>query len=1788
VLKKLSFLVFAAHFLFASAPSVLAQAPEPILGVGDVVVSGFAGTRPNDLPEPMPPGLSPVDFTFIDPDGISARIFDAARPDYVWDGRLFDAPEKLALPAKIVGQVFGVAIDDEPAPNVYLAATSAFGLNIVARRSDGTLERRKIGGPGTGWMPGQFGLDLLGGPGSIYKVDGVTGDVTLFAEVMLDGAANPGPSLGNLAYDPEHRQLLVSDLYTGMVHRFAIVDGAELGLPYDHGTAGRQTAGLPPVPFDPSGRPNIASPRFNAEDPATWNYAPAARRVWGLAVHQGRLFYSVGDESDGMLPQIWSVGLLEDGSVAEDPRWELDIPVEAGPYAVSDIVFSEQGAMILAQRAPVAGAYDYVALTAPGEPRVLRFWLESPDDPATPSRWIEEPEEYAVGFAGNYRNTNGGVDLGYGYDERGELNQSACEYALWTTGQQLRNDPALIEWLQPGGPLAVNGLQASPSGPVRGFNTPPGTSYFVDYDRREDEPGIVGHLGGVRVLRAPCAPSVASYPDEPPYLYVDGDSWIPEPPVEVIDACPWQLNEDGSCGLVSVECPWGYAPDGWCGPVVPDCSTAQDDKTCGATKIDLALKKRARKPVFDEKTGLWTVDFKLRVTNKGDAFQPGSSIAVHEAVPPGLTFIGASGANWSCAPALPLSSGSLNCSYAYGGGMFATGQTLNALTISATFEKAGEYENCATVGVAPRSGLRETTRKNNKACAVVEAEVEVDVAIEKTGKVVPVEDMPPAGITRLSFDLTPTNVGPAFTGANAITVSDIVPAGMTFIAVSGAPDWTCTAAPIAAGGTMACTYVGSGPAAPGAVLGTISITATSDKPGPWENCASVAVTPAAGTETKLDDNKSCAEVGGGVDISIEKTGTAVAIMNSPVTGQTALTFTLTATNVGPAFTGANAITVTDTVPTGMTFTSVSGAPDWTCGTTPIAAGGTLSCTYTGAGPTAPGAALGAITITATTAAAGPWENCAGIAASSSAGSETNLDDNQACVTVEAEDDFDEPDDPPPVANACGTNVIFVVDESGSVGPYSGNVQSALNNAAALFNTHGSQAAMVHFSDGAQVVMPMASSTYGSISSGYSPVGGTNWEAGLTAALGLVSGAPPNTIVVFITDGEPNAALDPSGTTFYTDSVTATNEAITVVNQIYAAGVPVIGIGVGSFSTHLNALLGGNVQMTSFSALNGALTGLARDLCPGVYLTKSISPRYINLHYNPIDEVTVTLTVTNTAGALSNLVVEDDLLSQFTPLAILSATPPTSAVLGDPVVWTIPSLAAGGTAGDTATLSFKVKVTPSAPVPTDGSWLCMNNFAQVTAVGTGTVGNTPNNMANAETGPVHEPDEASSSVCLQDRENVIVPGCTDPRLWVKKTSLAEVCRPGEGGPPCSFNVTVTAQCAAFDGPVLFGDGVFSGSTSVPMPIASVTSTPPVSCVWSTSTPGTCLVPNLALPLGQSITFAVTLGAPIPAGTYRNCFVADGTAPVASDFTTAYGSINPGSSTSGGLWGHCAAFVVAPPVAPLIPVVTTCKSGQTFVAGRGCVSPPKTTAECRRPMVQNAKGACECPEGTRLRGGKCVKVEACARPMVLNPKGACECPAGTRLRGGKCVKAEACARPMAMNAKGACECPAGTRLRGGKCQKVEAACARPMVMNAKGACECPAGTRLRGGKCQKVEAACARPMVLNAKGACECPRGTRQRGGKCEKVQACARPMVLNAKGACECPAGTTQRGGKCIQPDSKPKPVKCRAPAFLNQAGTQCLCPEGLQAKGGRCVEGRRPPAEKDKNRNKSSNGKTSG
>ena len=521
------------------------DSPRGILGLGNAVVSGFSGVRPPAAA--LPPGIDPVEKTFIDLDRASARVINVDALLGPPQGQLVAAPKPFTLTAAQIGQVFAVALDDAAPPNIYLAATSAYGLPIVVpdHDGDGQPDRARRGGPYANFMPGLFGpLTANGGPGSIWKIDGRTGAVALFANVTLDGAPNSGPALGGLAFDRTTRQLFVADRDTGMIHRFGL-DGADRGR-FDHGADALPVVGSPPLRFDPRKRLDPTSPAFDSGNSASWGYAPPERRIFGLAVRDGRLFYAVAAG-----PQVWSVSIVPDGRFGSDPRLELNVPRGKGAAEISKIVFDADGRMIVAERGAPTGGYDYKALTEAGESRVLRFRLKRPGDPPGPGLWHPTPEEYAIGFAPDFRNGNGGIAIGYGSDAGGNINRSACGGTLWSTGGQLRNarEPATVQRLQPGGPLIVDGLQGNAIDLVRPQSEPPFASYHIDFDDRFEDTAARGHLGDVEIWRmCPAAVVAAAAPL----------------------ACPPGTLDVGGVCLFPLACPQGTEfADGRC--VYPGC-----------------------------------------------------------------------------------------------------------------------------------------------------------------------------------------------------------------------------------------------------------------------------------------------------------------------------------------------------------------------------------------------------------------------------------------------------------------------------------------------------------------------------------------------------------------------------------------------------------------------------------------------------------------------------------------------------------------------------------------------------------------------------------------------------------------------------------------------------------------------------------------------------------------------------------------------------------------------------------------------------------------------------------------------------------------------------------------------------------------------------------------------------------------------------------------------------------------------------------------------------------------
>jgi hypothetical protein len=443
---------------------------------GEAYVTRFSGTT-----------QGPDGSAAINPAGTVGSIIDVRAPGQPPGGwHWINEPQRQPVTAGEVGQVFGVALDDASPPGVYLTATAAFGLHRGADNRD--------------WMPGMWGP---GGPGAIYKLDASTGfRPRLFATVTLNGRQNSGAALGNLAYDKINKQLFVSDLETGMIHRIGM-DGGDRGF-FDHGTQGRtsfrdamtqQQGSLPPIAFNPASQARIADcPQRFDTTPECWNVAASGRRVWGLGVRgegpgQVRLYYAVwsgpdfGNTAWVSAPDeekrntVWSIGIGPDGSFAVgDVRREFILPdffvspddIGRAGYSrpVSDISFptcTNRPVMLVAERGGMRnlGLAEEEPFATPHESRALRYELDQT------GAW-RPIGRYDIGFYDRQQdgaplmqaNCAGGIAFGFGYTPAGQIDLRQVDQFVWSSGDALCSPEAPCN-LPPG---AAQAAQPAPQG----------------------------------------------------------------------------------------------------------------------------------------------------------------------------------------------------------------------------------------------------------------------------------------------------------------------------------------------------------------------------------------------------------------------------------------------------------------------------------------------------------------------------------------------------------------------------------------------------------------------------------------------------------------------------------------------------------------------------------------------------------------------------------------------------------------------------------------------------------------------------------------------------------------------------------------------------------------------------------------------------------------------------------------------------------------------------------------------------------------------------------------------------------------------------------------------------------------------------------------------------------------------------------------------------------------------------------------------------------------------------
>jgi hypothetical protein len=487
--------------LWPAAPYALQPQPAKLpVDPGEAVATCFSGLV-NNSNSSFGLKAGPNDFVvgFAD---VSDPQADGVVPGQNWPASMFhnELANQSGLPdpaqtwnAKNLGQVFGITLDDAHPANIYITATTTYGLYKTSSQ----------------FVTGMFGP---GGPGAVYRLDGTDGKISTFAVLPKAGIGsgpNSGPGLGDIAFDRANQQFFVTEFDSGLIYRLAGVGHVSGSAPgtildtYDHGAI-NLALGL-----DTSG--DMAATFSSANKTVSSGFAPLGRRPWAAQVFGGRLFYSIWANDSRTLPpaqngapnEIWSVPIdpVTGGFVtttgAAKKEISLSRPLTKGSGAnysnpVSDIAFSSAGRMLVAERTMSNGDVgpDLVTSGIVGHrARVLEFQGGTGNWGPGQIFHVGVPS----GFVSNARaNSEGGIDYGYeifNYPPGTPAESRACDQSVWATAEQILQTPFVY---------GLQGIRASGNSVTSVF-----TDFAVDLNgifTTQDK----ARIGDVEVARHSC------------------------------------------------------------------------------------------------------------------------------------------------------------------------------------------------------------------------------------------------------------------------------------------------------------------------------------------------------------------------------------------------------------------------------------------------------------------------------------------------------------------------------------------------------------------------------------------------------------------------------------------------------------------------------------------------------------------------------------------------------------------------------------------------------------------------------------------------------------------------------------------------------------------------------------------------------------------------------------------------------------------------------------------------------------------------------------------------------------------------------------------------------------------------------------------------------------------------------------------------------------------------------------------------------------------------------------
>jgi len=276
-----------------------------------------------------------------------------------------------------------------------------------------------------------------------------------------------------------------------------------------------------------------------------------------------------------------------------------------------------------------------------------------------------------------------------------------------------------------------------------------------------------------------------------------------------------------------------------------------------------------------------TITFTITLTNAGPA--PATNVTVTDLLPAGLTFVSATPSQGTYTPATGF----------WTVGTVTTGVP-QTLAITATVVSPAPRTNTATISASDQF---DPNTANNTASAT-ETPPGADLAVAKT-----VSNATPTVGSTITFTITLTNAGPAT--ATGVTVTDLLPAGLTFVSATPSQGSYTSATGVWSVGTITT-----------AVPQTLAIVATVTGSSAMSNTGTISASDQFDPNT-ANNTASATETPLGADLAVAKT-----VSNATPDTKSTVTFTITLTNNGPTAT-ATGVVVTDLLPAGLTFVSAT-------------------------------------------------------------------------------------------------------------------------------------------------------------------------------------------------------------------------------------------------------------------------------------------------------------------------------------------------------------------------------------------------------------------------------------------------------------------------------------------------------------------------------------------------------------------------------------------------------------------------------------------------------------------------------------------------------------------------------------------------------------------------------------------------------------------------------------------------------------------------------------------------